>query len=158
MPQRQLSLYVRSLAPEGTGFEQRAVLENLERLEEQNVIDDYEIEVWGERLATDGPVVETAAGRSLHDRLDEFRTWSEEEGVSVDRFFPVREIDSEITGTSQRVISLPVMALAEYEDGELEHFTPNESGNTVETVRERLATLTTPTPEPDRSDAVPALD
>lgn len=158
MPQRQLSLYVRSLAPEGTGFEQRAVIENLERLEDQNVIDAYELEVWGERLAVDGPVAETAAGSSLHDRLDQFRTWSGQEGVSIDRFFTVREIESEITGRSQRVISLPVMALAEYEDGELRHFTPNESDGTVETVRERLATLSSPQPDPDQGGAVPALD
>ncbi|MXR50144.1 hypothetical protein GRX03_00775 [Halovenus sp. WSH3] len=154
---RTLTLFVRSLAPEGTGGNQRTALDRLESLSDQGVVDDYEIRVWGDRIAHDEPIARTGAGRRLRDRLAEFEAWADRNERDIGRFFRRERIDSAVTQTTREVTTLPTMALAEYEGEELVYLTPNEGETGAESVLDRLDTLASEQAETPGA-AVPALD
>jgi hypothetical protein len=158
MSDRSLTLFVRSLAPEGTGPEQESVIDRLDSLAARREISGYDVVVWGERLAHDSAIAATDAGESLRARIASFRRWADRADVSVEPFFPTHEVDSAVTGRSRRVTDLPAMALAEYEDGELSYVTPNETATGAETVADRLAALAGPGATSERERAAPALD
>jgi hypothetical protein len=138
--ERSLELFVRSLAPEGTGDEQVAVVNQLERLQKSGKIADYSVTVWGTAVTHDSPLAETEAGEEVLGRVAAFEGWAADEGVSLDRFIQRDEVHSTIRDTTQTVIRLPAMMIAEYEDGELQHVTPHERDDVV-TVQDRLESL-----------------
>ena len=74
-------------------------------------------------------------------RVAEFEQWAADEGVSLERFIQRDEVHSTIRDTTQTVIRLPAMMIAEYEDGELQHVTPHERDDGVVTVQDRLESL-----------------
>lgn len=135
-----LELFVRSLHPRGATQRQEAIISRLDRMEEADVIDGYTVSVWGDEIVRDGPSSETEMGRYVRDRLAEFQDWAAAEGVSIDRFYQTLTIDSELTGTTFERTTLPIMALAEYEDDDLVYLTPHE-GDEVESVVDRLDVL-----------------
>lgn len=138
---RSLELFVRSLAPEGTGDEQVAVVNQLDHLKESGQIGAYSVTVWGNAVTHDSPLAQTEAGEEVLGRVAEFEQWAADEGVSLDRFIQRDEVHSSIRNTTQTVIRLPAMMIAEYEDGELQHVTPHERDDEVLTVQDRLDSL-----------------
>ena len=137
---RSLELFVRSLAPEGTGDEQVAVVNQLDRLRESGQIADYSVTVWGNAVTHDSPLAGTDAGEAVLGRVAEFEQWAADEGVSLEQFIQRDVVHSTIRDTTQTVIRLPAMMIAEYEDGELQHVTPHERDEVV-TVQDRLDSL-----------------
>ena len=138
---RSLELFVRSLAPEGTGDEQVAVVSQLDRLQESGQIEGYSVTVWGNAVTHDSPLAETEAGEELLERVAEFEQWAADETLSLDRFIQRDEVHSTIRETTRTVIRLPAMMIAEYEEAELQTVTPHEHDDGVVTVRDRLDSL-----------------
>jgi hypothetical protein len=135
-----VELFVRSLSPSGATHRQEAILDRLDRLDEQDVIEDYTVTVWGERIGPDSLAAETDTGQRTLNSVAEFESWADANGVSVERFYPVETVDSTLAGDRYTAISLPVMAMAEFVDGELCHVTPHEDDR-VRTVADRLDTF-----------------
>jgi len=136
-----LELYVRSLSPGGFLEQQHGVVERLERLEADDVIDDYSVDVWGRGLA-DPEAARTGVGQWIHDRIGEFREWAEGEGMCLDSFFPVEAVRSDITGEEYTRVRFPTVTLAEYDGDDLRFVSPCSDGETVHTVTDRLDAIT----------------
>ncbi|MBV0900999.1 HTH domain-containing protein [Haloarcula salina] len=154
-----VELYVRSLSPAGVSQQQDHVIGQLQALENDGRIADLSIYVWGDRLAPD-TAHRTEHGEFLLDRLTAFERWERASGASLDAF---GWRDSSTTIASDRtidVISLPLMGLAEFVDGELRHVAPCTRDGTVQCVRDRVAALSAPTPSSEReaeSERAPAV-
>lgn len=149
----RVELAVRTLAPPGSGGRQREVIERLLSMEERGVVDAVDVNVWGQRVGLTGPDAGTDHGRAVVERVEAFRSWAGEHGVSVEEFFPIRTAHSAITDESVTALELPSMVLAEYRDGDLHWVSPCAEADTVHSVDDRLSTLD---PESDRERSGPA--
>ncbi|MFB6307955.1 MAG: HTH domain-containing protein, partial [Haloarculaceae archaeon] len=70
-----------------------------------------------------------------------FKQWALSNNVSLESFYQTRPVDSEVTDSPRTAMTLPVMGLAEYADGELVHVAPCTKGDTVHTIMDRLDRL-----------------
>lgn len=98
------------------------------------------MECWGKAITRDSPLADTAEGRRILGRIEAFENWSAENDVALDPFLTRYDVHSTIRETTQRIVRLPTMALAEYENGSLAYVTPH-AGDEIETVTQRLETL-----------------
>ena len=157
-----VELYVQSLTPSGATHRLESILDHLDRLDRRGDIAGYDVTVWGEKVVPDSLAARTDFGREVLETVDEFESWASAYGVSVERFYPTETVDSALTGEEFTTVSLPVMAMAEYVDGRLQHVTPHE-GDGIQTVSDRLDALAdrdTSGHDRERGDAptVPAAD
>ncbi len=133
-----LDIFVRSLAPT-TGLErQRALVDQLDRMESDGLIDDYNIHVWGDAVSIDSALSETATGRGVRSQVAGFQQWALAENVSVQPFFERKSQSSSITGDEQTLITLPEITVAEYEGTELVGMAPHQSAGDTVTVQDYL--------------------
>lgn len=136
-----VELYVRSLCSDGTTSPQETVIRRLSRLERDGIVDEYTVHVWGRRVSPDTAAADTDAGRFVLDRIEAFRAWAADAGMSIRSFFDTDEIDSSITGESYDAITVPTLTLAEFCGDDLRWVTPCADGGTVYTVSDRLDAL-----------------
>jgi hypothetical protein len=137
-------LWARSLCPAGAEQRQEEVIDRLQRMEETNRIDGFEIEIWGDRIPLDTQLV---AGTGLLEQVQTFQAWSNDAGTSLAPFFQKREGNSSLTGTSRDGIIPPVICLAEYDNSSLQYVTPCIDHGSICTVSDRLNTIDRPTHE-----------
>jgi hypothetical protein len=136
-----IELYVRSLLPTGAHERQEAVIEQLERLEQEDVIADFSVIVWGKQIARDSAAAHTEEGRYILNRVAEFKQWALSNNVSLESFYQTTTVDTEVAPEPHTAMTLPVMGLAEYQDGELQHVAPCTDGDVVHTIMDRLDRL-----------------
>lgn len=140
--QPTVELYVRSLCPTGAHQRQEQIIDRLQTMEEEGGISDFSVTVWGRRI--DIGASHTDPGRTIRDRLTEFEQWAREEGVSLSSFYRSKTVDSQRRGETVTTVTLPVMGLAEYDDGELVHVAPCTDGDTIRQIEHRLSRLRQP--------------
>lgn len=152
--ERRVELYVRSLAPGGTHRQQDTVVRRLDDLLGDDVIDDYDVRVWGDRICRSSACARTADGRHVKDRLARVERWADREGRSLDGIYREVECESTITDESWTEVRFPQIALAEFEGDELVHLAPSHDTDADELVRvtDRLADLADDSPASDASD------
>lgn len=136
-----VDLFVRSLAPIQGRERQEALLGRLEQLTTDGQVDEFSVHVWGDAVATDSALAKTDAGKGVRTLVASFRQWALAENVSVEQFFEKREVSSSMTGDSYSALTLPSVAIAEYEDGELVGMGPHDDGTDTVTVRAYLDAL-----------------
>ncbi|MFC7075728.1 HTH domain-containing protein [Haloarcula halophila] len=87
------------------------VLDRLGQLRSQGAIDGFDVETWPDEIRLDG--------ETTHDEIvatfERFGDWASDHGVTVEPPFETRQV-SPLLGTSYRVLRLPVMVLAVYDD------------------------------------------
>lgn len=137
----RVELCVRSLCPTGSHRTQNAIIERLEQLEAGGILEAFDVRVWGKQVAPSTAAARTETGRRAIDRYERFREWAEEHDRSLTSFFDVRPVESRMTGDRYTAVTFPVVALAEYRDGELLHVAPCSDGETIYTVDDRLDVL-----------------
>jgi len=147
----EAELYVRSLASR-TGCQHR-VIKRLQRLDTGGRLADVDVYVWGTEVGLSTTAVETDSQQSILETVADFRAWADNAGVSDEQFYEDRTRVSGLTGEEFSTLRLPVLVLAEYEDGELVSVTPHERDCGVRTVTDRLEMLSNgvgdaPQPEP----------
>ena len=136
-----VELFGRSLA-QATGNRQvQRTLDHVDRLVDSGVLGEYTVTVWGAEIFPAGPATRTEAGRHILDSIQTIEEWAADNGVRVDRFYETRTIERDLTGQTDTITSLPTVAMVEYTGGEVQYVTLHESGETVETVENRLETL-----------------
>jgi len=145
----RVELFVRSLSPAGVSQQQDHVIGQLQALENDGRIADLSIYVWGDRLAPDTAHL-TEHGEFLLDRLTAFERWERATGASLDAFGWRDSSTTMATEQSIDVISLPLLGLAEFVDGELRHVAPCARDGAVHSVRDRVAALAASSPPNDR--------
>lgn len=136
-----IELYVRSLLPSGAHERQKAVIEQLQRLQREEQIEDFSVIVWGKQVARDSAAAHTEEGQYILNRVAEFKQWALSNNVSLESFYQTGTVDNEVTEDSYTAITLPVMGLAEYHSGELQHVAPCTHGDVVHTIMDRLERL-----------------
>lgn len=136
-----VELYVRSLYTPSAAQRQESVIESLRRLEEAGDIAAFSVVVWGQHVAPDTDATRTARGQSILDSLNDFEAWAADEGVTLSSFYRTRTVERPLTDTSETVLSLPVMGLAEYEGGELVGVSPCTDDGAVRRVEDHLTDL-----------------
>lgn len=136
-----LDLYIRSLAQRGTQTGQDAVITRLEGLDEQGVIAEFTVHVWGERVAFDTATARTNAGKEVMERVEAFRAWADQSGISVKSFFDAEKTQSTITDEEYTIITLPTITLVEYVGDSLRFVAPCTDGETFYSVADRLDAL-----------------
>jgi len=139
-PTPHIELYVRSLMPDGAHERQEAVIERLERLDQNDDIDGFSVIVWGKQVSRESAAAHTEEGTYILNRVAEFKQWALSNNVSLESFYQTTEIESELTEDYSAMV-LPVMGLAEYDDGELKHVAPCTKGDVVHTIMDRLERL-----------------
>lgn len=140
-PSPRIELYVRSLLPDGAHERQEAVIDRLDELERDGDIEGYNVIVWGKQVARSSAAANTEEGKYILNRVAEFKQWALSNNVSFESFYQRTEVDSEVTEESYDAMVLPVMGLAEYQDGELVHVAPCTKGDVVHTIVDRLDRL-----------------
>lgn len=136
-----IELYVRSLLPDGAHERQEAVIDQLDRLDREGRIDDFSVIVWGKHISRESAAAHTEAGEYILNRVAEFKQWALSNNVSLESFYQTTAVDNEVTDEAYTTMTLPVMGLAEYRSGELQHVAPCTKGEAVHTITDRLERL-----------------
>lgn len=142
VPSHTLELFVRSLSSSATGVRIESIIEQLDRLQADDLLDDYTVTVWGERVSTDPVITQTDKGAFIRHRIEEFRQWANENDIVLEGGFETRTIHSAITNETYEFITLPCQVLTARRNGSLEWIAPSSRvGSPVTTVRDRLIAL-----------------
>lgn len=136
-------LFVRSLSPSGARDRPSTIVDRLEKLVDEGHVSEYHVSVWGNEvdLATSATV--DGDSRAILEQVAAFRSWTDERRVTLEGF-QQREVTT-LTGETHSVLTLPVMVLAEYTNGELSQVAPYSDDDRIRTVDDRLAALASST-------------
>lgn len=137
-----LELFVRSLSSSATGIRIEAIIEQLDQLQTTDLIEDYTVTIWGERVSTDPVVSEIGEGAFIRHRVAEFKQWATDHEMELEGGFETRTTHSSITDETHEFITLPCLALAARRNGNLEWIVPSSRLNSIRTVQDRLVALT----------------
>lgn len=137
----RVELYVRSLCPQGMHGSQETVIERLERLDEADVLSQFEVRVWGHQVALSTASSRTEAGENALARYGLFKQWADEHDRSINSFFDVRTVESELLDERYTAVVFPALTLAEFRGDELVHMAPSSDGEEISTVGDRLDAL-----------------
>lgn len=107
------------------------VINRLGSLRAADAIADFEVETWPDEL-----VVEETDTR-VASVVDAFREWAATAGVTLEPAFDQRTV-SPLVGRSREVLTLPMMAIAVYEDADLTAVYPHAEDGETRTVVDYL--------------------
>jgi hypothetical protein len=110
-------LFVRSLAPRGAHDCQQAVIDRLDRLQQNGQIESVTCTVWGDRICPETASRVTDGQKALRD-IARLRRWTSKHSVSLTPFFEEREVEP-IEEEPYTVIVPPILCLAISRDDEL---------------------------------------
>jgi hypothetical protein len=150
----ELFLYVRSLRPRRAQERQDAVLDRLAALEEQGVIGDYTVVVWGRQLPASEEAVRTEFGAALQERIEAFEDWARRNDYSTAETFPIREVETMLTGERTYARLLPRLCLAEFHGRALTFVTPVTGEGSPPTIEDRLDAIADGDATPDGVEPV----
>ncbi|WP_254535426.1 HTH domain-containing protein [Halomarina litorea] len=139
-PTPTVEVYVRSLA---AGDNQARISDTLSRLADlsaEDVIEGYEVHVWGEGVSLDPEITGTEAGSFIRETAAAFREWAHETGRDLSGF-ETETTHSAMTGRTHRNLSVPTMAICEKVDDEVTWVAPCTDGDSVHTVSDYVDTL-----------------
>lgn len=129
-------LYLRRPVHSETLTRQEAVVGRLEWLRECGYFDRFEVRHWGWRENCARP--RTPA---LLETIEDFEAWAERTNARLDPCINRKTIHSGFTGLDTECISLPVIALAIYEDHRLVDVYPSRTDTGLRTVDDALSRL-----------------
>jgi len=105
-----VDVFVRSLCPPvGAHSQQEQILEQLQRYERENVLDDVSFQVWGEAICPSSCLAQSAVGSEMLEKIEAIRDWTSTHGT--DPVFEVRTVDSSITDESYTKLVPPRVCL-----------------------------------------------
>lgn len=145
--ERTVTLWIRSFAPAMAGEKQESAIERLGTLTTREVLDDVEINIWGQKVELGERRFQAPQIERITAALAAFERWADHTGHCLEPFFRQRQITSTITDDTYHICRLPTLALAEYEDDELVHVAPCQAGEETITVDERLEHLASDVPD-----------
>jgi len=138
---RTVRLFVRADPELGCENQKQAVLDRLDGLDADDRIDRYEVNVWTKAIRIAGPLEGTTYYKRVFDHFTAFQQWAIGESVALKSAFNVEKVDCEITDETYRVLSLPCLCLAVYDDDELQGVYPHTDDKTTRTISHCLDKL-----------------
>lgn len=142
-PGRTVKLFLRADPELGCEAQKQAVLERLEALEADGQIDSYDVSIWTKEIRISGALEGTSYYRRVFDHFCAFQKWADEESVRLRSAFKIQSVDCEITDETYRVLSLPSICLAVYDEDDLCAVYPHSDDGTAKTVSNCLDSLET---------------
>ena len=140
-PDRKVKLFLRADPELGCETQKQAVLERLDALDAEDHISTYEVNIWTKEIRISGPLEGTGYYENVFDHLKSFQEWADEESVLLNSGFRIQSVNCEITGETYRVLTLPSLCLAVYEDDDLCAVYPHSDDDTVKTISNCLNRL-----------------
>lgn len=134
-----IDLYVRTDIP--TVERRDAVIEQLERLEQEGRIAEFQVHSWPRAISLD--LLGDVEGRRVYDVVRTFDSWTSRHDRDMHPAFDVQRSRSTYTGESDELLILPVLTLAAYRDGDLVEVAPCCHDGAVCTVEDVLEALST---------------
>lgn len=136
-----VTLFVRADPELGCERQKQAAIEQLETLAAEGRIAGYDVHVWTKAIRLRGPLEGTAYYRRVIEHIETFQQWADHEPVRLSPAFKLQTVDCEITDETYRVLSLPSICIAVYEDGELCAVYPHSTDETQRTASSCLNEL-----------------
>ena len=134
-----IEAFVRSSPPAGARDSAARTVDRLRTLVEAGRVDEYSVYHWG-RTVDPGAVPPCLEMEDLlFDRVGSFRSWAVDADVELEGF--VRREAGGLLEEPRTVLVVPVVALAEYVDGELVGVAPHSGGGETLTVEGYLDAL-----------------
>ncbi|MBV0923095.1 hypothetical protein KTS45_02685 [Halomicroarcula limicola] len=115
----RVEVFVHSLAPVGCKEKQDTLVERLRALVADGELADIDLHVWGDSVATGGPLAEVGAGERISAAIGEFYELAAKTDVSISPFFRISKVTSSVTDESFRRIVPPHCCIALYAEDEL---------------------------------------
>jgi len=137
----RVKVFVRADPELGCERQKQAVVDQLETLDANGEIASYEVDIWAKAIRTRGPLEGTAYYQRVFDHIEAFQQWADDESVQLNSAFNIESVDCEITGETYRVLSLPSICIAVYEDDDLCAVYPHSTDETVQTASSCLKEL-----------------
>lgn len=112
-------LCMRNHVPTDIHNRQTVVHDQLRELQTKGRIKDLSAEMWVKKLyvdADDSPIAAEEQTRRPLSMYKEFSEWAEQAGYSLEPAFSTQTVDSLITDTRGKVLRLPIVCLAAYDD------------------------------------------
>ncbi len=109
------------------------VIDRLSALAAREEIGGFSVETWPDELA----ISEHTEHGSVVEQFKEFLLWADEHDRSITPPFERRTV-SPLIGQSRDVLTLPIMCLAVYEDGDLRGVYPHSDGGETVSVTNYL--------------------
>lgn len=135
----RVELWVREWTPYGAADRVGAVHERLRRLEGRGAVADVDVHVWGRSISiADGTAPTPDAPGAT---VDEFVSWARREGYSLEPAFEIRKRESELDPRTDTVLTLPLVCVALYDDGDLVAVFPHATNGVVRGVEDCLERL-----------------
>lgn len=132
-------LFVRSLSPSGARDRPSTIVDRLEKLVDEGHISEFHVSVWGNEVELATSATTHGDGQMILEHVAAFRSWADDRRVTLEGF-QQREVTT-LTGETHAVLTLPVIVLAEYTNGELSWVAPFSDDGRIRTVDDRLAAL-----------------
>lgn len=105
-----VDVFVRSLCPPvGAHAQQERVIEQLQQYEQEDIVDEVSVQVWGEAICPSSCVARSAVGAELLQKIEAIRDWSSVHGTET--VFEVREVNCSITDESYLKLVPPRVCL-----------------------------------------------
>ncbi|ATW87570.1 hypothetical protein halTADL_0772 [Halohasta litchfieldiae] len=139
--QRTVKLFIRAGPELGCERRKQAVLERLADLDDADRIKEYDVQIWAKEIRISGPLEGTSYYQRVFDHFTAFQQWANAESVGLHSAFKIQSLDCEITDENYRVVTLPSVCLAVYEEAELNAVYPHVDDGTVQTVGSCLDSL-----------------
>jgi hypothetical protein len=138
---RRLVLYICDRYPAALVDTIQTVRERCDRLEAAGTLDGYQLEHWPP--CTTGDHTLTDRQPSRREQIATFQTWAADNGYTLEPAFHTQTITSTLLSQDVRYehVSVPLVTLALYEDGELTGVAPCSDGGRTHTVNDGLAAL-----------------
>lgn len=134
----RIELFTRAGAV-GTHDRLLEAIERVRAIEADDRVADCHIGTWDKQLVLDDDGLNR--NREVRTRIEAFESWADEHDVSLYPFFEERTRGSLAIDGERRVLVLPVMCLAVYEEEALSELFPRTVGEVTHTVAEGLAAL-----------------
>lgn len=141
--ERRVDLYVRDGIPVALVDTVEATIDRVARLQKTDAVEGFRVKQWPP--TADGDAVLGNDGPCRRDRVGAFREWADERGYSLEPGFEVRTVTGAMLGrpADYERVSVPLVALAYYEDGDLAGVAPYTDGSRTYTVNDCLSALET---------------
>ena len=136
------TVFVHSLAPVSSKESQDRLVDDLGTLDEQGVLSDVDLLVWGSSICTGSPLTTVGNGERILDAIGSFYDLSADSEISIAPFFSLSEVETEYSEESFRRIVPPCRAVALYDGEELVAVFPCLVDGTTHTPEDLLAYLT----------------
>lgn len=131
---------------------QQSIQKRLRTLRDEGHIDELSVRIWEKQIPADGAGLTDSEIHARIQLYEQFQSWADQAGYSLEPAFSRHEIDFLVTDEQQEVIRFPIICLAVYDGDELVDLAPRSAPHGAYTAGDFIAAL-----EPSEREPVGAV-